>query len=206
MLRSLPRWWYVLFLCLLLAANIDIYKTVFAPRVLEVEVLPIGKGDAILARAPSGTTLLIDTGADASILRALGAALPEWQRHIDAVVLTSENAVSSGALPEVMQRYRIGTLLRSGTRGERLALGSGAFADILWPPATPGAMSAADSIRVLRLSYGATAFLIQENLSPRAAAWLATLDADLPVSNVVISSTTPASVFSSNGEAITKTR
>ena len=169
---------------------------------LRVSILSVGKGDAVLVQTPSGKTLLIDAGRDASILRALGSALPMWQRRIDAAIITSKASASSGGLPDVMARYRIETLVRSGTRGERFLLGDGAYVDILWPPPTAVPMNTTNGALVLRISYGTTSFLIQNNLPPRISAWLAVLDAHIPPSNVIISSSTPAGVYTSNGKGI----
>jgi beta-lactamase superfamily II metal-dependent hydrolase len=126
------RGWF-LFVCIaiLVAANVSIYRTIFAPHALEVSVLDVGKaipakggspdpakagmrGSAVLVRTPSNMLVLIDTGPDASVLRALGAALPPWRRHIDAVILTGTKASSVGGLPEVESRYRVSTLVRIG--------------------------------------------------------------------------------------------
>ena len=52
-------------------------------------------------------TILVDTGPDAGILRALGLALPMWQRSIDAVILTGTKTSFVGGLPEVQDRYRV---------------------------------------------------------------------------------------------------
>ena len=117
--RALPISLYLVVCIVLLVGNIKIYQEIFAPRVLEVSVLevgpPAGGGDAILVRTPNQKTLLIDTGPDASILRALGSTLPEWQRSIDVIALTSTKTSSVGGLPEVMNHYTVPTLLHFGT-------------------------------------------------------------------------------------------
>lgn len=107
--RALSTRFYFFLFCGLIAANISVYKALFTPRVLEVRVLSVGKGDATLVRTPGGKTLLIDAGPDASILRALGSALPMWQKYIDAIILTSPKTPFVGGLPEVESRYHIST-------------------------------------------------------------------------------------------------
>jgi len=108
-----------------IVANFFIYRDIFAPQTLTVSVLEVGKGNATLVRTPSRKTILIDTGPDASILRALGMALPPWQRRIDAIILTGEKSGMTGGLSDVMNRYRIPTPTRFGTfdfpYGARLA-------------------------------------------------------------------------------------
>jgi len=116
MLRTLPVSLYLLVCAGLVAGNVVVYKTVFAPHVLQVKTFAAGKGIATLVRTPSGATVLIDTGSDASILRALGMELPFSQRHIDVVILTGSHASSTGGLPFVQARYRIGAVAHTGDR------------------------------------------------------------------------------------------
>lgn len=148
------RGWF-LFVCIaiLIAANVSLYRVLFAPRALEVSVLDVVKGNAVLVRTPGGMTVLVNVGPDASILRALGGALPPWRRRIDAVILTSTKASSVGGLPAVESRYRVSTIVRAGAT------------------AVPyGASLTFDSSRIeiispdtFSISYGATVFSISSS-------------------------------------------
>jgi competence protein ComEC len=119
---------YLLLFLVLLLGNILVLRTLLAPATLEVSVFDVGKGNAILVRSPDKKTLLIDVGSDASILRAIGAALPFWQRRIDALILTSDKAAQIGGLSDVTDRYRTPVPLTIGTAetpyGSRLSFGS----------------------------------------------------------------------------------
>lgn len=147
------RNFYFIIFFILLATNFLIFQAILAPRTLEVTVLEIGKGDATLLQTPNGKTILIDTGPDASILRALGTTLQPWQRTIDAVILTNEKSASTGGLPDVMNRYHIPTPLRFGTittpYGARIALDA-VYIDIL----APG---------IFTISYGSASFSISSS-------------------------------------------
>lgn len=114
MSRGLPTSFYAFLFVVLLAANISLYRVVFAPDTLRVSALEVGKGGATLLRGPSGETILIDTGPDAGILRALGTALPVWQRKIDAVVLTSAKSASTGGMGDVSDRYLVSRFMHFG--------------------------------------------------------------------------------------------
>ena len=214
---------------ILLAVNASVYRTVFAPRVLRVSVLnggdPLG---TVVVRSPSGKTVLIDTGRDASVLRALGTALPEWQRRLDAVVVTSLDARAAGGLPDVFGRYRVQILIRpeargnknieqrigvaldalhnlipiAAHRGDRFALGGGAYLDVLWPPKTPAPLSAVDGSLVLKISYGATSLIISPALPTRAAAELFLLEEGSSAPSMVISSSTPPKMYLSDGSSV----
>ncbi len=147
-----PTWMYVLVCIGLLIGNVKVYQAVFAEPVLTVTVLPVGPAakpsNAILVRSPNGKTVLIDTGPDASILRALGSALPMWQRHIDTVILTSTKKAFVGGLPDIVSRYKVSNQI-TVTESQRLAFDNASI-DI-FPPDT------------LILSYGVTSFKISSS-------------------------------------------
>lgn len=226
--RVVPTGFYLLLLGVLLFGNSSLYQTIFAPNVLEVTVLDVGdKSDAILLRSPNGKLFLIDTGKDASVLRALGSHLSVWQRKIDGLVLTNTVTASVGGVPEVMDRYHITTVIRSAAqgmrgiedafasatkealvlrvkRGDRISFGNNVYADVLWPPEQAAAMNAADGPLVLRISYGNTSFLIQNNLPSRISKWLAIADSEASIPNLIISSTTPKGAYFSDGKSVVK--
>ncbi len=210
---------------LLLALNVFIYIALLAPPRLTVTILPLGSAAAFLVAAPEGTPVLVGAGPDASVLRALGETLAPWQRSLSALVLTSISGADAGGAPEMLARYRVAEIVRpeakgtasreaalaeasaaSGThltlahRGDRFALGGGAYLDVLWPPETATLLRASDGPLVLRLSYGRTAIDIAPDSLPASdAAWLAALDAGLPAAALTLSSSTPAGTYVSDG-------
>lgn len=148
-----PTWIYVLVFIGLLIGNVKVYQAIFAPPVLEVHVLAAGKSNAVLVKSPRGKTVLVDTGSDASILRALGSALPMWQRHIDAVILSSTKSAAVGGLPDVQRRYRVSQIMRIG--GEDIPYGAPLLFD--------GARIEIFSLGTLSLSYGSTSLAISSS-------------------------------------------
>ena len=124
-----------------------------------VHFLDVGQGDSALVSTRGGRTILIDGGPDWSALERLGEEMPFFDRSIDALILTHADRDHVTALPEVLERYRVGTLFLSengptspmldhaivaavarGTRlqrihaSEALDLGDGVAMDVLWPP------------------------------------------------------------------------
>lgn len=148
----MPRAYAVLFF-ILAAANVSLYQTLLAPDELTLSVLEAGKGTAVLARTPSGATVLFDAGPDASILRALGEALPPWRRRIDAVVLTSDKKMSVGGLPDVESRYRPSVGIRVG--GQAVPYGS--------PLVFDGVRVEVVSAGIISFSYGPASLLISSS-------------------------------------------
>ncbi|MDO8407913.1 MAG: hypothetical protein Q7S95_01605 [bacterium] len=106
-----------IFLALLAVANIFVYWSISASSSLVAERLSAGEGSAVLIRAPGGRAVLVGAGPDASILRALGEALPPWQRSLDALILLDVSANGEGGAPFVLERYRVAHLLRAVERG-----------------------------------------------------------------------------------------
>lgn len=133
MSRELPKKFYALLLFVLLVANISLYRTVFAPHTLTASTLAVGKGNATLVQTPNNAIILIDTGPDASILRALGERLPPWQRTIDLVILTSTKKSVTGGLPDVLSRYKVMNQITI-TESRRIIFSDGSSIDIVVSP------------------------------------------------------------------------
>lgn len=150
--KTLPVYFYLLLFCGLVVANVYLYETIFAPPILEVSVRAAGKGNVTIVRTPHHKTLLVDTGSDASILRALGEVLPPWQRNIDAVVLTGDKTSFTGGLPTIKSRYRIpDPLLVGGVAapyGSRLAFDTTTLITVI----APGIFSISDGTDSILIS------------------------------------------------------
>jgi len=127
--RTIATRWYALALLLLVFANACFYSALFAGTSPTATALAVGQGSATLVRA-GGATILVDTGADASILRALGEILPPWQRRLDAVILTNSTKAATGGLPALRLRYAI-TQEITLTRSSRLTLDANTSLDIV---------------------------------------------------------------------------
>jgi competence protein ComEC len=127
---------------------------------LHLRFFDVGQGDSALVTLPSGRTVLIDGGPDWSTLEELGEVLPFFRRHIDLLVLSHPNLDHLTSFPEILKRYRVGSILFAGTdnplpryhammalakqegvtlttvhAGQSMDLGDGATLEILWPPA-----------------------------------------------------------------------
>jgi beta-lactamase superfamily II metal-dependent hydrolase len=214
----------ILLLVAAVVANILVWRAFAYTGELRISILPVEKGEAALIESPSGRRVLIGTGADASILRALGETLPYWERRLDALILPAMTAPAAGAAPLVFERYRIEAFLRSAPsgsrtleealgaatklpaqspeRGTRYALGGGAYLDVLWPDRDASSMSTGDGALALLLTYDDTRILFDGDVSPRIKAWLGTLDAELPPVSAEISSSTPRGVLVSDGKTL----
>ncbi len=150
MLRELPKRQYTALLLVLFALNVYFYSAIAAPTPASLETFAVGKGAATLVRA-GGETILVNTGPDASVLRALGDRLPPWQRMIDVLVLTSAAQPEVGGLHDVEARYAIGkeVPIRNNTR---LTLTGGTTLDIILSETKPIAITLMQGTVVLKAS------------------------------------------------------
>ncbi len=153
-MTRVPLVYYALLLVALLVANVQVYRDILTPAVLKIQVFEVGRADrpgrAVLLRTIENKMVLINTGPDASILRALGTALPPWRRHIDAVILTSSKTAYAGGLTDVETRYKVSRALSSNTH---YSLGPDISLEILSP----------DSFT---LSYGSAVFSVSSSTPP----------------------------------------
>lgn len=174
-------------------------------NVLRVSFLDVGQGDSILIESPAGAQLLIDGGAGRAALEEIGEALPWWDRSLDMVIATHPDADHIGGLPDILERYEVGVVMRSSvedpggsdeialeraigeaqgrgttlvtaTRGQVISLGGGAYLEVLFPDrAVPRVETNTGSI-VVRLVYGHTAFLLSGDSPQGVEEYLVRLD------------------------------
>lgn len=80
---------------------------------LQVQVLDIGQGDAILVTTLEQNHILVDGGPDSAVLSQLGEALPFFFRDIDLMVLTHPHTDHLVGLISVLQRFEVKAVLLS---------------------------------------------------------------------------------------------
>lgn len=172
-------------LCLLFSATIAIAHAVFAADTgFRVTFFDVGQGDAALVTTPSGRQILIDGGPDRSVVRALGEAMPWWDRHIDVVIATHPDADHVSGLIDVLQRYRVSYILEPGVahdtphaeslltavadeeaqhvlarRGQFFDFGDGTRLEILFPDRDVRDVETNTASIVTRVIYGETSVL-----------------------------------------------
>lgn len=192
-LRTLPLWVLSLILALLMVLNGIIYTRILTPepRVLAVSFLDVGQGDAILVEGPTGIDMLIDGGRDRSVLRELPKELGFFDRSLDIMVATHPDSDHINGLADVLARYQVSYFLESGVendtaptarladaiarergmgtftarRGQRIHLGDGAYADILFPDTDVSDVETNEGSIAMRIVYGETSFMLTGDLS-----------------------------------------
>lgn len=172
---------------------------------LHVWFLDVGHGNAILIQTPQGVQILVDGGPNPKELRrAVGDALPFWDRTLDLLVVTQPARNTVNALPALLDTYSVQAVLTNG-RGsddaayralaERLAeqsaavlpawagyraeVGDGVTLEILHPFG-PDQAGEGDAVAlVLRLTYGEATFLLAPDLAASAQGALLAGNVDL---------------------------
>lgn len=81
-------------------------------------MLDIGQGDSLLLQFPSQETILIDGGADQSVLSELARRIGYFRHTIDLVILTHPHADHLNGLVEILRRYDVGHVLTTGMSGD----------------------------------------------------------------------------------------
>lgn len=75
---------------------------------LHVAFLDVGYGDSIFIQTPTGKQVLIDGGPEpARTLSKLGKKMPFWDRHLDAIILTSPDEARLNGLVQILERYTV---------------------------------------------------------------------------------------------------
>ncbi len=190
----------------LLAATVFVWYAALREErggLLTISFLDVGQGDAALIESPTGVQVLIDGGPDRSVLRALGRVMPFFDRSIDVVIATHPDQDHIGGLPEVLARYRASHIIEPGVvadtavydtfvesvraegaehalarRGMQIDLGGGAYLDILFPDREASGLETNTASVVLKLTYGATSFLLTGDSPKQVEEYLATLDGE----------------------------
>ena len=186
---------------LLLAVSAGFIALPAQPARLQVTVLDVGQGDAILIETPSGTDIMVDGGPGRAVLRGLGDELAWHDRSIDLVVVTHPHADHATGLLDVFRRYDVRAVLAADRPGDAMLdrgwrsaveregarvvsasastfdLGDGVRLEVL--PIGVASAEANDGGIVLRLTWGDVSFLFAADIEAPGEAALVASGADL---------------------------
>lgn len=84
---------------------------------LKLVFCDVGQGDAVLA-IYRDQQLLVDGGPNNGVLSCLGRHLPFWDREIELVIASHNEADHITGLVEVVRRYRVGRVIASSQANE----------------------------------------------------------------------------------------
>lgn len=183
-----------------LLINLFVWQIVSSEQTgrLKVAFLDVGQGDAIFIETPEGKQILIDGGANRSVIRQLSKVMPFYDRSIDMVVLTHPDADHVGGLPAVLEDYQVSFVMESGVlsdsdvysefeklvgeegpekilarQGQKIDLGGGVSLDVLFPIGDVSEFETNTASVVLKLVYGENSFLFTGDLPQNVEKYLA---------------------------------
>ncbi len=187
MLNNIKKNLKIYLLLILFLTNIIIFYSLYyiTDSRLTVAFLDVGQGDATFIKAPGGVQMLIDGGANASVLRELGEVMPFYDRSINIVLATHADQDHIGGLIEVLKRFKVDLFIRSNATSssavyqeleslikekgikeeiimapEIITLGPAVNFDILFPTQNTAGWETNDASIVGKLVYGQTSFLL----------------------------------------------
>ncbi|HEV7121494.1 MAG TPA: MBL fold metallo-hydrolase [Candidatus Paceibacterota bacterium] len=188
----------------LVAINFAVWQSVLLQHAgtLRVSVLDIGQGDSILVQGPTGIQMLIDGGPDHSVLRELPREMGLLDRSIDLLVETHPDKDHIAGLAYVLQQYAVSYFMSPGIpnstavtyalndavknekglqsftarRGMRIHLGSGAYADVLYPDQDVSHLETNEGSVTMHIVYGSTSFMMSGDLPSDKEEYLVGLD------------------------------
>lgn len=173
---------------IVLVLNLFVWYQVYSEdrgEYLKVAFLDVGQGDATFIESPDGNQILIDGGPNKKILQELGNILPFYDRNIDLIIATHPDQDHIGGLVDVVKNYEVGAILISGNecstavceefeknikekgvkeivaqKGMVINMGSGAFAQILYPDKDVSKVDSNESSIVTKIVYKDYSFLV----------------------------------------------
>ena len=187
-MNEFPRKAKLVVILILIPLALYIWFLVLNPKLkhLTVSFLDVGQGDAILVEGPTGIQMLVDGGRDHAVLRELPRQMGPFDRSIDVVIATHPDADHIGGLSSVFERYSVEVFVEPGIpndtnatfalvsavdlepglqkivarTGQRIDLGGGAYADILFPDRDVSTYETNTGSIVMRVVYGETSFML----------------------------------------------
>ncbi len=194
-----------LLILIVLNVIVGLYLAADTRTVLTVAFLDVGQGDAIFIESPSGHQMLIDGGPDRSVLRQLPKVMGPFDRSLDVVVETHPDSDHIGGLASVFTRYRVGLFIEPGIprdtsaryalvtavqaeknvenvlarAGQRIALGGGAYADILYPDHDVSKGETNEGSIIMRVTYGDTCVMLSGDASDEVENYLVAKGIDM---------------------------
>lgn len=172
-------------------------------KLLTVAFLDVGQGDAIFIESPSGVQVLVDGGPDASVVRELGTLLNWSDRSIDMLIISNPDEDHIRGFLDVLARFDVSAVMEPGTRkdtavykeleraieeegaeriiarrGMTVAVGAGAYLEILFPDRDAKKLEANTGSIVARLVYGETEVFLPGDTPEAVEKYLAVLDGE----------------------------
>lgn len=170
--------------------SVGLIIALVSPQPLRISFLDVGQGDAILVQTPSGHDMLVDGGATDAVLAKMGSGMSYFDRDLDVMIATHDDADHVTGLIPVLQKFDVYTVvvspIKSDTsvardlhsrmdsetsdehvaqRGDVIDFGDGVVAHVLYPGANvPAKTDTNDASVSIVVTYGDHSFLLTGDL------------------------------------------
>lgn len=180
----------VSFFVIAIGVTIFFLYSLTLPKKLHVTFFDVGQGDSILIQTPSGHEVLIDGGATSLVVKKLSKKMGYFDKHLDVMIATHDDADHITGLVPTLARYEVGTVITSsvdgtsgidreldsavmhegaqvhvGVQGEYVDFGDGVVMHILYPLTRDEHGDTNDASVVTLITYGKHSFLLTGDLS-----------------------------------------
>ncbi len=215
-MRTLKKPLIVAFVTMLflLVCSIALATSSRESGLLKATFLDVGQGDAIFIESPDGTQVLIDGGKGGDVLRVLQKEMGYFDRDINMILATHQDADHIGGLVHVLERYHVDTIVMTenvndtpvheafmraarsegarilyARRGQTYDLGSGAHGSttlaILFPDHDPTKLESNTASIVARLVYGESEYVLTGDSPSHIETYLVGIDSSRLKSDVL---------------------
>lgn len=175
------------------AASLYAITTLTSPHMLRISFLDVGQGDAIFIQTPNGRDMLIDGGPTSDTLARLSDRMSYFDRDIDVIIATHDDADHVTGLIPVLQKFDVGMVVASpvasdtslasdlrrhieeeggeryvGEKGDVIDFGDGVLVHILYPNKNISPKTETNDASVSAvIIYGDHSFLLTGDLSSK---------------------------------------
>jgi hypothetical protein len=94
------------------------------PPLLEIYVFSLKNGHSLFIRTPDDQRILFGGGANSEVIRSLTNILPFYDRHIDTIIVPSDDPKLVGGLIDVIDRYSVDTVYVPAFNSENTGIAS----------------------------------------------------------------------------------
>lgn len=173
--------------------SVGLIISLVSPHTLRVSFLDVGQGDAILVQTPSGHDMLIDGGASDAVLARLSEDMSYFDRQLDVMIATHDDADHITGLIPVLQKFDVDAIVTSpirssteiaddlharvdeergshhiGAKGDMIDFGDGVIVRVLYPDKTVSSkIDTNDASVSVIITYGDHSFLLTGDLTSK---------------------------------------
>lgn len=120
-IKKIIKWSVSLFI-LILILSIYFYFSYKNNNSFDIYFLNLNKGRSVFIHTPNNKYILIDSGQNSEVIKSITSIMPFYNRDIDTIFLTNENAKNIGGFIDIISRYKVREIIKPEIMGTSTAL------------------------------------------------------------------------------------